>query len=68
MFAVFSARVTKHFSIDVLTDMPIHQGEFGIDIDGHAVARLIDYLPQVVNQRHNIVVLYICIVMLSAIR
>ena len=48
----------KHFSVDTLTDMPIHQGEFCIDIDGHAVTCLVDYLPQVVNQRHNIVFLY----------
>ena len=48
----------KHFSIDAFADMPIHQRQFSIDIDGDAVARLVDYLPQVINQRHNIVVLY----------
>lgn len=57
LFPVFGALVPKHFFIDAFADMPIHQGEFGIDVDGHAVARLVDYLPQVVNQRHKIAVL-----------
>jgi predicted transcriptional regulator len=36
----------------------IHQRQFCIDIDGDAVARLVDYLPQVVNQRRKAVVVY----------
>lgn len=48
----------KHFSVDTLTNMPIHQGEFGIDIYCNPTACLVDYLPQVINQRHNIVILY----------
>jgi hypothetical protein len=57
LLSIGGALVPKHFSVDTFADMPIHQGEFGIDINGHAVARLIDYLPQVVNQRHKIAVL-----------
>ena len=57
-FSVFSALVAKHFTVDAFADMPIHQGEFGIDVDGDAVARLVDYLPQVVNQRREAVVVY----------
>ena len=57
-FSVLCALVAKYFSVNAFADMPIHQGEFCIDIDGHAVARLVDYLPQVVNQRRKAVVVY----------
>ncbi len=57
-FPVFCTLIAKHFTVDALADMPIHQRQFCIDIDGDAVARLVDYLPQVVNQRRKAVVVY----------
>ncbi len=58
LLSIGGTLVPKHFSIDTFADMPIHQSEFSIDIYCNTTACLVDYLPQVVNQRHNIVILY----------
>ena len=50
LFSVFSTLISKHFTVDAFTDMPIHHGKFVIGRSCHMTTCLLDNLTQILYQ------------------
>jgi hypothetical protein len=50
LFAIFGALALEDFGVDAVADLPVEQGDFGVDGDGGAVFGGIDQLADFLEE------------------